>query len=123
MTNEKAIELLDNLIGMVEDNQENDYDTALKMGKESLKQEPCEDCISREVAIHTIMGQPPEVHHPDWYAKQIKELPSVKPQEPRRKGKWIYNETKHRYKCSLCTMENYENSNFCPNCGADMREE
>lgn len=31
MTIEEAINLLYNLIGMVEDNQQNDYDTALKM--------------------------------------------------------------------------------------------
>lgn len=38
----------------------------------------CDDCISREAAIHAIMGQPSEAHYPDWYAEQIKELPSVK---------------------------------------------
>ena len=29
---------------MIEDNQGDDYDLALKMAIESLKQEPCEDC-------------------------------------------------------------------------------
>lgn len=38
MTNEEAINLLDNLIGMVEDNQNSDYDKALKMAIETLKQ-------------------------------------------------------------------------------------
>jgi len=37
MDKQKAIDLLDNLIGMVEDSQENDYDTAIKMGIEALK--------------------------------------------------------------------------------------
>ena len=46
-----AINLLDNLIGMVDDNQENDYDTALKMGIEALKAnvQPvvrCKDCMN-----------------------------------------------------------------------------
>lgn len=36
MTNEEAKNLLDNLIGMVSDNQESDYDTALKMGIKAL---------------------------------------------------------------------------------------
>lgn len=36
---EKAIDLLDNLLGMIEDNQGNDYDFALKKGIEALKQE------------------------------------------------------------------------------------
>lgn len=39
MPREVAIELLDNLIGMIEDNQNNDYDEALRMGIEALKQE------------------------------------------------------------------------------------
>lgn len=40
MTEEKAMDLLDNLIGMVEDNHNSDYDTALKMGIKALEQEP-----------------------------------------------------------------------------------
>lgn len=40
MTNEEAINLLDNLIGMIEDNQNSDYDQALHMGINSLKAEP-----------------------------------------------------------------------------------
>lgn len=38
MTLDEAINLLDNLIGMVEDNQQNDYDTALKMGISALEE-------------------------------------------------------------------------------------
>lgn len=48
MTKEKAIDLLDNLIGMVEDNQESDYDTALKMGIQALSQEPTNENLHRE---------------------------------------------------------------------------
>ena len=40
MTREEAIELLDNLIGMVEDNQNSDYDTALKMAIKALEKWP-----------------------------------------------------------------------------------
>lgn len=40
MTREEAIDLLDNLIGMVEDNHNSDYDTALQMGIKALEQEP-----------------------------------------------------------------------------------
>ena len=35
----QAIDLLDNLVGMVDDNQGNDYDTALKMGISALRKE------------------------------------------------------------------------------------
>ncbi len=37
MDKEQAIDLLDNLIGMIEDNQDNDYDTAFRMAIEALK--------------------------------------------------------------------------------------
>lgn len=37
MDKQTAANLLDNLVGMVEDTQENDYDTAIKMGIEALK--------------------------------------------------------------------------------------
>jgi hypothetical protein len=40
MSREEAIDLLDNLIGMVEDNHSSDYDTALQMGIKALEQEP-----------------------------------------------------------------------------------
>lgn len=50
MTREQAIDLLDNLIGMIDDNQENDYDTAFKMAIQALEEishlvnRPCEAC-------------------------------------------------------------------------------
>lgn len=40
ITREKAIDLLDNLIGMIEDNHNSDYDTALKMAIKALEQLP-----------------------------------------------------------------------------------
>lgn len=39
MTKGEVIDLLDNLIGMVEDNHNSDYDKALKIAIMSLKQE------------------------------------------------------------------------------------
>ena len=48
MTREEAIDLLDNLIGMIEDNHESDYDTALKMAIKALEQEPCEDANANQ---------------------------------------------------------------------------
>jgi hypothetical protein len=37
MDKQTAVSLLDNLVGMVEDTQENDYDAALRMGIKALK--------------------------------------------------------------------------------------
>lgn len=36
--------------------------------------------IYRQAAIDAILGQPPEAHYPDWYAEQIKSLPSAQPE-------------------------------------------
>ncbi len=59
------------------DNQNNDYDFALKKGIEALKQEPCEDCVSRKAVIE-------QAH--DYGSKtflipvnSVKDLPSVMP--------------------------------------------
>ena len=49
MSKEKAADLLDNLIGMVDDTNGNNYDDALRMGIEALKADAvkvvrCKDC-------------------------------------------------------------------------------
>lgn len=55
----------------------------------------------------------------------IKDLLSVQPMWKR--GKWIDETFKpwglvhHPYKCDQCGEHSEANSNFCPNCGADMR--
>lgn len=36
------------------------------------------------------------------------------------RGEWI--DFWDRYRCSVCNMEGTYEENFCPNCGADMRE-
>lgn len=56
MTREEAAEILDNLIGMVEDNQENDYDEALKMAIKALNVPDTNvgDTIGRRDAIDAL---------------------------------------------------------------------
>ena len=59
----------------------------------------------------------------------LENLPSA---EPRKKGRWIEHHEPYSWmgyaywSCSKCNFgekeENKERSNFCPNCGADMRE-
>ena len=85
------------------------------------------DLISRQMAINTIMGQPPEPHYPSWYAAQIEGLPPAQ-LEP-KKGKWIFgfnNQYLEKYYyCSNCGCRKYTEDEpsdyFCSNCGADMR--
>lgn len=41
--------------------------------------------------------------------------------QERPKGRWIYI-GKHLYKCSECCFVDVGKTNYCPACGADMRE-
>lgn len=96
--------------------------------------EPSQDCISRETAIdqfihwysELLLSQKEEVSFKDI----LKSLPSVLPQH--KKGKWIRYDVDiafHPLHCSICGWSNHhiinkciEEFQFCPNCGADMRE-
>ena len=41
---------------------------------------------------------------------------------PREKGKWIIHDRENlKYGCNQCGNLTNINSNFCPNCGADMK--
>ena len=94
--------------------------------------EMAEDCVSREAAIEQAI---------DYGSKtflipvnSVKALPSVTPQ-PKR-GKWIntgmwlegrkygkeHGEMIDAYSCEYCGYSQYHKTNFCPHCGADMRE-
>ena len=59
----------------------------------------------------------------DWAIRQVKALSSAQPE--RKKGKWILKP--NIYGVAYCSECDYElhtnNTNFCPNCGADMRDE
>ena len=149
------------------------------------------ELIGKQIAIETILGQPPELHYPSWYAAQIEKLPPAPPEylaeqagilvtdedtisrakaieavefgityakainketgevialfeesnaelkeaanrikqlppaQPERiRGHWVNG---HCDKCNAhapiwAMASTYYESNFCPNCGADMRE-
>ena len=99
MDRETAIDLLDNLIGMVEDNHGSDYDKAIHMGIDALKMqlsiesttfpvdgEPL-DCISRQQAILCIERNAyrrEDINETEkvilWVLDIIKWLPSVQPE-------------------------------------------
>ena len=86
------------------------------------------DCISRQAAIDAI-NRAETKEAARW---SVEELPSAQPTiEPRAKGHWVPQKGGGCY-CSECeeyaldrTDGRYVSvsvmSNFCPNCGADMR--
>ena len=83
---------------------------AFDIAIEALKQEPCEDCISRQAVIELIEKMKPYHQDADDIAEMIVNMPSAQPQlpsvqpktEPRRKGKWIYDNYLQVDKCSCC---------------------
>lgn len=147
MTNLEAADLLDNLIGMVSDNHDSDYDEALSKGRDILKSEPCDDCISRQAAIDAVKKNTFRLTfaeeqgcegHVLWSAKAVPsdaiegallELPSVTPQP--KTGHWNswFTEIKgnNTFNCMECgstfiVEQGAHNMNYCPNCGCRMVE-
>ena len=115
---------------------------ALNLAIKALEQQPCEDCISRQMVIDSIRNY----FHDEYYQRTsiqdcrdcliedvIKSLPSVTP--IRSKGEWKYDKTIQNWRCSKCnetpktlgyvgTKEFMtEHFKFCNHCGADMRGE
>lgn len=95
------------------------------------KQEPCDDCVSRETVINTIMpycsDDDGSTGNLDDLRNVLDDIESLPPIQPKReKGEWI--KTQLGTVCNKCYRfpllskdENEILSNYCPYCGADMR--
>ena len=83
MTKKEAIDLLDNLIGFIEDNHGSDYDEALKIAIKALEQELCEDAISRQAVMDELnrLGRNAFKDDTDYdnFFTFVDNLPSVNP--------------------------------------------
>jgi len=95
----------------------------------TIKNDLADDCISRKAVFETIddcnhdglKGIFCSYDDGERFKKYIKNLPPVTPQP--RKGHWIRrNAFLVPWKCSECNYESERYENYCPNCGADMRE-
>lgn len=85
------------------------------------------DTISRQAAIDALdkrfdsipMEQTAEILQ---LRKDLRELPSAQPE--RKRGKWILKPNIYGVVyCSKCDYELHtNNTNFCPNCGAEMTQ-
>ena len=63
-------------------------------------------------------------HHEQTAKDYWKEACEYKAQLPKR-GKWIFDGKfveLHKFHCSNCKRTEFRMSDYCPNCGADMRE-
>lgn len=85
------------------------------------------DLISRQQAIDMLLADPVGKNLAERYnlVGWLEGLPSI---EPRKKGRWLYSDGtpaelwgSYGVYCSACKEQSEEASNFCGNCGADMR--
>ena len=128
MTREEAIEILEEVKEL--DDSIYQYNTkylkALNMAIHSLEQEPCEDAISRQAVLEYIEGSGAELGHDsenELVRHDIKELPPVIPQS--KIGHWnrVTDKTEHLvWECDKCGWQQRFNTNYCPDCGAKMKE-
>ena len=103
----------------------------------SAHPEPCEDAVSRKAVYDAMvekgqrsrrykLGEIWELNGTE-IREALDTVPSVTPK--RKRGKWIDETFKpwglvyHPYRCDQCGEHSEADSNFCPNCGADMRGE
>lgn len=133
MTIEQAKSELMQIYGALSPDKQRAIDTLIKI-------EPCEDAISRQAVLdinESYHGQMPNrINHQIW--QEIKDLPSVNPQEPKT-GHWISVNTGNpscikdgmvteSVRCSECdewltASDEYAcYGRYCPNCGAKMEE-
>lgn len=91
---------------------------------EKLEETEPSDLISRAEALDVIAKAECGLRYADCeadncscsYIGGILDLPSVSAE---RVGKWFQEEHKD-YKCSICGTEQWDNTSYCPNCGARM---
>ena len=97
----------------------------------ALKREPSEDLISRAETINAITETLDAIDHvPKWVFDKLTSAIEKLPSADRPKGKWHYSDGKPAtigqsfgVICDQCGAESEYCTNFCPNCGADMRGE
>lgn len=129
MTREEIIKGLEDYIPWA-DEYEVDIEV-LKGALELLKQEPCDDAISRQAVHYYIESHINEIITESGVDKNehtnrilrtlvngVDTMPSVTP--TKRVGSWYIRENGFM-QCSKCQILFARPSVFCPNCGADMR--
>jgi rubrerythrin len=146
MTNEEAINVLNDYDINFERHTAEAIAEAHEMAIEALETQPSEDCISRQAAIDALwkalheyedktenqFSESKELDVADWFQHRIfvqnmsdidrqtiLNLPSVSSQP--KTGHWTHDGSywKNRWICSECGYKFYdEQSKYCPNCGS-----
>ena len=80
-----------------------------------------DDFISRKAAIQSTSVWNGDVGTEAWIRDALEKLPAADVR-PMVRGEWEYNPGDNIPYCSECMMPQDSECNFCPNCGADMRE-
>lgn len=88
-----------------------------------------DDYISREAALKVaatvkVPGLPQWNSAVGYTMEKLNSIP-VADVRPVKRGKWIFDDFDgdgYDYQCLCCSRYTKKPSNYCPNCGADMRE-
>ena len=127
MTKEEAISLLAQINKIIVNSNSwlksthEPLNTAFTMAIEALKQEPCEDCISRQAVLEIAKSSKSNWIDNSVLFKRVNNLPSVTQQQ--KIGHW--RDTGSGQECSECGEIQYGYDSFrqfCANCGARMEE-
>lgn len=132
MTREEAIEVIkaykDKLTNSASNQLDRDIE-AFDMAIKALKQKPCDDAISRQALLRKMNTKTHEYGNglgfrTEWIML-INSMPTILPK--RKQGEWIeeFNdmEGEVRFYCSSCGDYQMFETDFCSNCGAEMRSE
>lgn len=104
---------------------EREFNEILNLAIKALEQEPCEDAISRQALLNATVNKN-SVWNKITDSKGenletiISKLPSVTPQP--KKGHKVSGDLLGGLYCSECMTYVNKYFNYCPHCGADMRE-
>lgn len=97
---------------------------------EQKREQYCKDCARRKgmrngkyTTLYEIGEAPCRACEIDDVLNDVEDFPAADVR-PVVRGKWTSTGAGHlTSKCSVCGCKSLECGNFCPNCGADMREE
>lgn len=80
------------------------------------------DLISRSALLKEFEIQN-KVYRPNelWHWTGIKAMIGCQPTVEPVRGEWKHRKSWDKYVCSVCSYEHDAVSNFCEQCGADMR--